>query len=835
MECSHAGHVPCQWKTTATWPDGSVRWLSVTWLADVAAGSSAEYLLVPHDENEEHPSSAPGIVADRSADDLVLEANRTRCLFAASGTTLMRELKQAGESVLAKRALRLIATGAEGQSSEGVVEGMSLGDVGPVFAVAHFRGHFPRQHELRFFGHFKLFANGGLRLEITLHNPRRARRQGGYWELGDPGSIMLKEVAISVHLARGLGELQWREEPFGAQFHTAGNWKLYQESSGGQQWQSPTHVDRSGQIPLQQRGYKVEFDSQRRAGQQCSPTLVVRGKAQSLSVGLPEFWQKFPTAVARAGDKLRIGILPREFPVLHELQAGEQLTRTLWLSADEAEGESNLEWCHEPLTATIDPQVIQASDAIPFFPNTEQTARPELRDVLEHVVEGPSSFFAKREPIDEYGWRNYGELWADHEGAYHNAAGEQVISHFNNQYDPLHGMLMQFLLTGDQRWWRLADALARHIMDVDIYHTVRDKSAYNHGLFWHTDHYFAAGKATHRSFATTMDLDGRRSHGGGPGNEQAYNSGLALYYFLTDDGRARDAALGLADWLIAADDGARHLLGVASSAPTGAASATCLPDYHGPGRGAGNAIHVLLEAWLLSGGEQYREFAETLIRRTIHPHDDVEARDLLNFEIRWSYTVYLQTLARYLELARQFPVEPSMIPYVRESLLAYARWMTDHETLYLDHAEKLEYPTETWAAQDLRKANVLGLAARHAAADEADRFLEAGRRLADGAWRQLIEFPTRTFTRPAALVLQQGYIETFLSGEEGRRRVSDLAPATTAGFAEPEPFVTQKQDIRQKLKRPAGWMALAGCLVRPARWRNAWRQTWPAERLRRKK
>ena len=35
--------------------------------------------------------------------------------------------------------------------------------------------------------------------------------------------------------------------------------------------------------------------------------------------------------------------------------------------------------------------------------------------------------------------------------------------------------------------------LARHVVDIDIYHTTNDKSAYNHGLFWHTEHYVDAG------------------------------------------------------------------------------------------------------------------------------------------------------------------------------------------------------------------------------------------------------------------------------------------------------------------------------------------------------
>ncbi|MEX1223247.1 MAG: hypothetical protein WEA31_01755, partial [Pirellulales bacterium] len=476
--------IVCQTKPTATWPDGSVRWLSVTWLADAAAGSVTEFRLVPQPASPLESSSPPAaIVADRSADDLVLRAGDTHCIFAAGGTTLMRELKQAGESVLAKRALRVIATGAAGRATEGVVEEVSLGEMGPVFATAHFRGRFPRQHELRFFGHFKLFANGLLRLELTLHNPRRARHAGGFWELGDAGSILLQDVSLSLHLGRALGDLQWREHAAAEPLQTSGAWRLYQESSGGVNWQSANHVDRSGGVPLRQRGYRVEYDGRQHSGLRASPSLVLRGTTQSLAVGLPEFWKKFPAAVERNGDKLRLGLLPREFPALHELQAGEQTTRVVWFRAGAAGEEIDLWWCQQPVAVAVDPQAIQDSGVIPFVPTAGQPPRRELAGSLADMVEGESSLLAKREPIDEYGWRNFGELWADHEGANHNAADEQVISHFNNQYDPLHGLLVQFLLTGDPRWWRLADALARHVMDIDIYHTDRDKPAYNGGLF----------------------------------------------------------------------------------------------------------------------------------------------------------------------------------------------------------------------------------------------------------------------------------------------------------------------------------------------------------------
>src|SRR5205823_825595 len=119
-----------------------------------------------------------------------------------------------------------------------------------------------------------------------------------------------------------------------------------------------------------------------------------------------------------------------------------------------------------------------------------------------------------------------------------------------------------------------------------------------------------------------------RSYGGGPCNEHNYTTGLLHYYFLTGDPNARAAVLGLADWVINMDDGRRNLLGLIDGGPTGRASCTRDLGYHGPGRGCGNSVNALLDGWLASGRRSYLEKAEALIRRTVHPADDIPARRL---------------------------------------------------------------------------------------------------------------------------------------------------------------------------------------------------------------
>src|SRR5262249_28186624 len=216
------------------------------------------------------------------------------------------------------------------------------------------------------------------------------------------------------------------------------------------------------------------------------------------------------------------------------------------------------------------------------------------------------------------------------------------------------------------------------------------------------------------------------------------------------------SVLSLADWVVNRDDGRLALLGLVDNGPTGLASATTEACYHGPGRGSGNSINALLDAWLLSGQRSYLSHAETLIQRCVHPRDDIAAKELLNAELRWSYTVFLSVLARYLNIKVEAAQLDSTYSYARASLVHYACWMLDNERPYFDHPEALEFPTETWAAQEFRKANVLRLAAALAQPALRSRFLGRALELSERAWSDLLRFESCFSARAFAILMIEG-------------------------------------------------------------------------------
>jgi hypothetical protein len=271
----------------------------------------------------------------------------------------------------------------------------------------------------------------------------------------------------------------------------------------------------------------------------------------------------------------------------------------------------------------------------------------------------------------------------------------------------------------------------------------------------------------------------------------------------------------LADWVLAMDNGRNNILGLVDDGPTGLASNTGGLAYHGPGRGCGNSVNALLDAWQLSRQRHYLDYAESLIRRSIHPKDDLTARDLLNIETRWSYTMFLSSLAKYLELKGEAGELDEMYAYSRESLLHYARWMVDNERPHFDQVEKMEYPTEVWAAHDLRKANVLRRSMSHASEPLREQLLAKGNRLAQRAWQDLYRFESRANARATAILMIEGLLDCVF-----HCRTLDRLPSPTRDyyFGEPQKFIPQRIRVKKNLKNPLGLLRICARLASPWRW-----------------
>ncbi|MDB4224531.1 hypothetical protein N9850_12215 [Granulosicoccus sp.] len=470
---------------------------------------------------------------------------------------------------------------------------------------------------------------------------------------------------------------------------------------------------------------------------------------------ISQYWQNFPKCLKFEDASITIGLFPGEHGGHYELQGGERKHHEIVFSF--MDNSDSLSWVDHPAIVTVPAETVMASQVLRYSDNSGGEAYNEL---VATSFCRDTGFFAKREIIDEFGWRNFGDIYADHETLYHDS-DEPYISHYNNQYDPIYGFGRQYLLTGDERWYQLMIDLAKHVLDIDIYRTDEDRMEYNYGLFWHTDHYKQAYTCTHRSYSKEHYIDWHGDKGGGPGGEQCYTSGLLLYYQITGDTQARDAVLGMATWIGYFYEGTGALLETFKNAVTtdrknfvSLCKGNSVFRYkYGFHRGTGNLIRALLDSYEATGDKTYVSKTEDIFMSTFASNDDLEARGLDDPELTWFYTIFLQEIIRYLDLKRSMREFDAAFSYARNALLYYARWMAEHETPYLSQPDRLEFPNDTWVAQDIRKANVFYAAYRYAT-DERDVLLLKARYFRDYVLETLSESDTLHFTRIQILMLQ---------------------------------------------------------------------------------
>jgi hypothetical protein len=224
---------------------------------------------------------------------------------------------------------------------------------------------------------------------------------------------------------------------------------------------------------------------------------------------------------------------------------------------------------------------------------------------------------------------------------------------------------------------------------------------------------------------------------------------------MTGNKSSKFSVLQLADWVIKVFEGSGTLLGtllsIRNHKQTGIKN--ILTGKYPLDRGTGNYVNTLLDKFILTQQQVTLFQIEHIIRNTIHPSDDISERQLDNVELSWHYTVFLQSLIRYLQIKEEISLLDDSFYYARDSLLHYADWMVEHEGPYLEKPEILEFPNHTWTAQDIRKVNILLAANYYSPGSSLDYSGKAGK-LYSFITDRLSSEKTRTYARILAILMQ---------------------------------------------------------------------------------
>lgn len=483
------GEVPLQARVLSRWgapaSDGKapIRWVLADFPASIPGRGSRRFTLQTG-------------AAARDAAAPLARKERGAVVVEADGHSLSFTTKAPGP-------MRLVASAPDGGAPvEGIAREIEIEENGPLRAsikvTGDLAGGFEEKggrHPLRWILRWHVEKGSPLvRVVATIENPDRPHEKP-FNDAGDPVGKRFGRLALEL-----------REPPPGAAASSA------ESSEGG----GRLRVVQEGSGYVATRGKKQVGEGPRAAG------WISAG---GMSLGMRAFAENHPKALV-AGD----GVLALElFPADADPQifgGARAKTHDVWLrypggidSPREAAAAAM-----RPLRATVAPAWLQQTGALGAL-SVEDTRRfAAFEGTLDRIVAGDGvpadgTLFDERRAVGATGWRDYGDSPRD--------ADPGARRFGNAEFDFGWVLLRQYLREPehDAVWLEQAEAVLRHVMDVDVLHTDDDARWANHGVRKHD-----GGKFT--------------EHGRGPDFSHFWVRGMLAYHLVTGDERAREVAVG---------------------------------------------------------------------------------------------------------------------------------------------------------------------------------------------------------------------------------------------------------------------------------------------------
>src|SRR5262245_9436023 len=190
--------VACQGQALARWPDGSVRWLLLDFIAAACDRPRQGWTL--HLGRGAILSPRP-LTITPTATGFLIHTGVARFQLDSAGPSLTASAVE-GEAELVWPARPCISlTDPKGATTEPTSDRSELETAGPLRATVRLEGRFRGRVGARFMARFSFFAGTALvRIDLTIHNPQRAKHSSGLWDLGDAGSLFFGDLSLQFFL-----------------------------------------------------------------------------------------------------------------------------------------------------------------------------------------------------------------------------------------------------------------------------------------------------------------------------------------------------------------------------------------------------------------------------------------------------------------------------------------------------------------------------------------------------------------------------------------------------------------------------------------------------------
>ncbi len=471
-----------------------------------------------------------------------------------------------------------------------------------------------------------------VRLEFTLRNPDRSKAVD-YHTGGAEVFHSFEDVSLRLPLsiAQGTRFLAVGDDAARGSLADGQSVLLYQDSSGGPNW-GPSS-DGSPYWATTFQGYRVTLGEQPNApvldsGLRALGVGDLSDGTAGAAVSMRSFWQNFPKGIRLdSSGRIDVQLFPRSWATPHRFRGGIQKTHDLLFQfhsgdAQDADVESVARAFAAPMRALGPPALYRDSKALGFV-SVEDPSRFRMYDeaiagVLDYQGGRPDTqgdIYRELEDKDEYGWLNWGD---------HYREGSKNLRYWgNNEFDFSWVMLLGYLRGADHddRFFQRGEAMARHLIDIDLYHTDRDIFWANRGLKKH-------------------DASGVTDHNRDPNLSHFWLDGLVLYYWLTGDEGARDALEELGQWLQNREED-----------PVGRPGNLA---YCGEVRSKGWVLQALVGLFECLGDRRYFELAKRVIPAEIALVTTSEGwiANSIGTVDPWMHGYVTEALGRYLLVAR---------------------------------------------------------------------------------------------------------------------------------------------------------------------------------------
>ncbi len=536
-------------------------------------------------------------------------------------------------------------------------------------------------------------GSSALRGYITVGNHAQAavnEEQSSYdvYDYFGRNSVTFDGLALKLMLnGTGTTETIWAGEGGGVSSPCRGPLVVYQESSGTDYWgryASPANAPRL-QSQVTFRGYQVVCGGEEVAqGDHFPGWFDVAGPEGGLAAGIRAFWQNYPMALEANGTGgVVVGLLPDRFPGLFNFRVGEEKTWEVVLQfhtedTGAAEVAGQMAGGLSPLVARADPE--RYADhrlGLPFlrFDGTVEERMGRWNDpdpLVRHayyidraLVADPgmdeTAYYypfhclwlstpghpSSTDYFEMHGWSWYGNQPLEEE-----SFGEGMSGPFNVKYNLDYGVWLQFLATGDSRWFAMGEAYTRHLEALMLHDVVTetgwDVARWKNAIFGHSEH------------NETGNENSVRNHLG-PVMDTAFGArGSLLYYFLTGYPPSGRFVVDAANY---AYDFYRDV------------SRETRPDF-APSREAGNLVNILTEGFRLTGDRKYQQLLHRIVSQWAaaqQPYIHGPIPGSPDAVPTWIFALYYDAVARYAVLAEEAGLADEAA-LARKQVEDYVRW-----------------------------------------------------------------------------------------------------------------------------------------------------------------